>query len=199
VKNTGQPFRAFLSDGFETERATMDDWETHLNTLFPEVRLKKTLEVRSGDAQSAALTPAIPAFWTGLLYDPVAFARACEITEDWAFDEIEELRRRAWATGLKTSFRGRPLHETAERLVSLAQEGLARRARLDACGRDERVHLAEVARLVERGMTPADRLLAGLSAREKTAGAWLDALDLLAAPLFLDPGEPRADLPIGFA
>src|SRR6185436_17178643 len=70
VRNTGQKFRAFMSDGFEGYKPDVHDWETHLNTLFPEVRLKDTLEVRGGDSLPERLAPAIPALWTGVLYDP---------------------------------------------------------------------------------------------------------------------------------
>ncbi|HTQ02879.1 MAG TPA: glutamate-cysteine ligase family protein, partial [Polyangiaceae bacterium] len=76
LKNTGQTFRAFLADGFEGERATLEDWRLHLNTLFPEARLKNTLEVRACDAQSRELTRAVPALFTGILYDERALAEA---------------------------------------------------------------------------------------------------------------------------
>ncbi|MGH7328957.1 MAG: glutamate--cysteine ligase, partial [Polyangiaceae bacterium] len=66
--NTGQTFRSFWKDGFEGHKPNQTDWQTHLNTLFPEVRLKKTIEVRSADAQNASIACALPALWAGLFY-----------------------------------------------------------------------------------------------------------------------------------
>jgi glutamate--cysteine ligase len=164
--NTGQTFRAFWQDGFEGHRPNLDDWKTHLNTLFPEVRLKKTIEIRSADAQSRDMKCALPALWTALLYDDEALAGAEAMTESWTHDEIAELRNRAWKDGLRTTFRGAPLAAVAERMVDLADQGLARRNRLDGRGKDERVHLARLRKLVGEGRTPADLLLEGME-REK--------------------------------
>ena len=75
IANTGQTFRSFLKSGYEGHVATMEDWKTHLNTLFPEVRLKKTIEVRGADVQSTDLACALPALWTGIFYDDRALAR----------------------------------------------------------------------------------------------------------------------------
>jgi glutamate--cysteine ligase len=144
----------------------MDDWKTHLNTLFPEVRLKKTIEIRSADAQSSDMKCALPAMWTALLYDDAALAGAEALVDGWTHAEVADLRTRAWKDGLRTTFRGAPLTAVAERMVDLADGGLERRRRLDGRGRDERVHLARLRNLVSHGKTPADVLLEGMD-REK--------------------------------
>ncbi|HZU83515.1 MAG TPA: glutamate-cysteine ligase family protein [Polyangiaceae bacterium] len=160
VANTGQTFRSFMSSGFEGHRATLDDWTLHLNTLFPEVRLKKTIEIRGGDAQSTELACALPALWTGIFYDDDALAQAEALVDGWTHDELVALRERAWRDGLRTPFRGAPLAVVAERVVEMADGGLARRARVDASTRkDERVHLTRLKKLVAAGRTPADVLL----------------------------------------
>jgi glutamate--cysteine ligase len=162
VRNTGQTFRSFWKDGFEGEAPDLHDWEMHLNTLFPEVRLKHTIEVRGGDSQTSPLAPALPALWTGILYDRTALAEADALSEAFTYDEMQALRPELAKLGLKATFRGKPLAEAAARLLAIAQEGLARRKRLATDGRDERVHLAALATLVEHGLCPADELLRDL-------------------------------------
>jgi glutamate--cysteine ligase len=175
IENTGQTFRAFHKTGFEGHAATLDDWKLHLNTLFPEVRLKKTIEVRGGDAQSADMACALPALWTGILYDESALAEAEALVADWTYEEVAELRGRVWRDGLRTTFRGATLTPLAERVVALAEGGLARRARVDARGgKDERVHLARLRKLVAQGRTPADVLLEGLDLEKDPASVMMD-------------------------
>jgi glutamate--cysteine ligase len=160
IANTGQPFRSFLKSGFEGHSATMEDWKTHLNTIFPEVRLKKTIEVRGADVQSTDLACALPALWTGILYDDRALAEAEALVEGWTHDEVADLRTRAWRDGLRATFRGGSLIGIAQRMVAIADGGLERRGVVDAsCGKDERVHLARLRKLVGEGRCPADALL----------------------------------------
>ncbi|WP_272419122.1 glutamate--cysteine ligase [Polyangium jinanense] len=163
LENTGQSFRSFLKHGFRGHRATSTDWQTHLNTLFPEVRLKRTIEVRGADSQSAALTCALPALWTGILYDERALDEAEALTESFTYAELEALRPALAEKGLGATFRGEKLAALAERVLVIAEGGLARRARMRN-GKDERVHLARLGSLIEKGQCPADALVEGLSA-----------------------------------
>jgi glutamate--cysteine ligase len=162
IENTGQSFRSFMKHGFKGERPTQKDWETHLNTLFPEVRLKRTLEVRGGDSLPATLIAALPALWTGLLYDGKALDQADELTRDFSFAELSALRPAIADKALAATWRGAPLARLAEQVVDIASGGLERRAKLNKHGRDERVHLAKLAALVEKGQCPADALVDGL-------------------------------------
>jgi glutamate--cysteine ligase len=179
IVNTGQTFRSFWKDGFEGHRPTMDDWKTHLNTLFPEVRLKKTIEIRGADAQSTPMKCALPALWTGIFYDPKALAETEALVEGWTYEEVAALRERAWKDGLRTPFRGKPLAEVAQRVVEIAEGGLERRQCKNDKGRDERVHLARLRKLVEQGKTPADVLLEGMDQEPDPLAAMLkrSALD----------------------
>ncbi|MDC0747193.1 glutamate--cysteine ligase [Polyangium mundeleinium] len=163
LENTGQSFRSFLKHGFRDHRATSTDWQTHLNTLFPEVRLKRTIEVRGADSQSAALTCALPALWTGILYDDRALDEAEALTESFTYAELEALRPAIAEKALGATFRGERLAALAERVLVIAEGGLARRARMRN-GKDERVHLARLGSLVEKGQCPADALVEGLEA-----------------------------------
>jgi glutamate--cysteine ligase len=174
ITNTGQTFRSFLADGYEGHRPNLDDWKTHLNTIFTEVRLKKTIEVRGADVQKTDMVCALPALWTGVLYDDRALSEAEALVEGWTHEEVAELRTRVWKDGLRAGFRGRPLAEVAERLVAIARRGLERRAVFDpASGRDETVHLARLAALVGQGRCPADVLLEGMDRAEDPRAAIL--------------------------
>ena len=160
VANTGQTFRSFWNDGFQGEKPDLHDWEMHLNTLFPEVRLKHTIEVRGNDSQSVRLAAGIPALFTGILYDAGALAAAEALTASFTFDEMQSLRSEVAKLGLAARLRGKPATETAQALLEIAKQGLVRRGRRGPDGRDESVHLAPLESLVARGQCPADQLLA---------------------------------------
>jgi glutamate--cysteine ligase len=162
VRNTGQTFRTFWADGFQGTRPDLHDWELHLNTLFPEVRLKHTIEVRGGDSQTAALAAAIPALWTGIFYDAAALDAADALSEGFTYDEMQALRSEVAKLGLAARFRGKALADIAQRLVVIAGGGLGRRKRLSKDGRDETVHLAALSKSIEHGLCPADELARGL-------------------------------------
>ncbi len=179
VANTGQTFRDFWERGFQGHRPTLEDWTTHLNTLFPEGRRKKTIEVRGADAQGTAMACALPALYTGVFYDDVALREAESMIEGWTHEEVSELRPRACREGLRATFRGETLVELAERLVALAEGGLERRKRLDGSGRDERVHLARLKGLVGEGRTPANALLEAVG-REVDPKTIVDCAELKA-------------------
>ncbi len=174
IANTGQTFRAFLRDGYAGHRATADDWHLHLGTLFPEVRLKQTLEVRSADSLPGALVASLPALVTGVLYDATALAEAEAMTRDWTAEELTRQRLPLAREGLRARLFGAEARAHAERLLDVASGGLARRARLDAEGRDERRWLEPLAALVGAGKTPADCLTEGL-----TVGSAPGAAELL--------------------
>ncbi|MEZ4294548.1 MAG: glutamate-cysteine ligase family protein [Polyangiaceae bacterium] len=157
-------FRQFMEAGAFGTHATMSDWETHLNTMFPEVRLKKTIEVRGADSLPASLACALPALWAGIFYDPRALDAADELSVSFSHDELLELRKEIPGAALGATFRGKPLADLAQQVVEIAMGGLERRARLNRNGRDERAHLDRLAELVGKGQSPADVLLEGLGA-----------------------------------
>ena len=121
-------FRDFLDDGIDGRFPTMEDWELQLTTVFPEVRLKKFLEVRGADAVPQPLAASVPALWKGLLYDATSLAGAKELADSIAPTALPDLYEEAYKQGLTTHFQGRPLTEWCRELVSLAAVGLARQA-----------------------------------------------------------------------
>jgi glutamate--cysteine ligase len=158
-RNTGQTFRAFLRDGLDGERATDADWQTHLNTLFPEVRLKRTLEVRGADGQGTPLTCALPALFKGLLYDREALDALEALTTNLDFDTVQAARADIAGRALRAKLGRRDVAEWANDLLDVAERGLARQARTNRQGEDERVHLRRLRELAAAAQCPADVLL----------------------------------------
>jgi glutamate--cysteine ligase len=159
----GASFRDFLEGRLAAlpgARPTLEDWADHLTTLFPDVRLKRFLEMRGADAGSFAQICALPALWAGLLYDRQALDGALALISDWTEQERQGLRDAVPRLGLKTPFRGGTLREVGREMVGLALGGLQQRARLDRNGEDESKALQPLIETVEEGRSPADRLLA---------------------------------------
>ncbi|SNB62289.1 glutamate--cysteine ligase [Arboricoccus pini] len=171
---TGQSFRAFL-DGrlpqLPGERPYLSDWSDHLTTAFPEVRLKKFLEMRGADAGSWRSLCALPAFWVGLLYDETALDEAEELVRDWSVGEIEAVRLAVPRQGLKAKVGKRSVHEVARDALAIANRGLIRRARVNWEGADETRYLRRLEEVVETGRTPAEVKLASFN------GAWEGQID----------------------
>ena len=159
--NTGQTFRSFMAEGFQGIFPTLADWKTHLGGLFPEVRLKNTLEYRGTDAQGRSLIFALPALWKGLLYDEVALSRAEALVDPWSYEEVEAHRERLARHGVRTRFLRREASDWAGDVLELAEAGLRRLTEQDGNHSDD-LHLLQPLRtLLEQALTPADLLLDG--------------------------------------
>jgi glutamate--cysteine ligase len=157
----GASFRDLLDGNLKAvpgERATLSDWANHLSTIFPEVRLKRYLEMRGADAGPRPMLTALPALFAGLLYDPAALDSALELIKPWSAEDRERLRADAPRFALKARIAGRPLREVAKDVLALARAGLARRRRLDSRGRDETHFLAPLD-AIAAGRTEAERLI----------------------------------------
>ncbi len=180
---TGTTFRQFMA-GALAERIPgvvpeMGDWTNHVGTLFPEVRLKRYIEMRGSDCGPRSHVPAMPALWAGLLYDADALEAATRLVADWTAEERQALRETAPRSALATPFRASTLRETAREVLAIAREGLKRRSRIDpASGRDETVHLEVLDEIVASGKTYAERLLADFAANGGDATAILRATEM---------------------
>jgi len=148
------------------EHATMSDWANHLSTLFPEVRLKRFLEMRGADAGPPEMLAALPAFWVGLLYDRAALDAAWDLVKGWSTEQRQALRDAVPKQGLAATVAGRPLAEIAAEVVALSRAGLVRRANRNAAGQDESVFLAPLDEIVARRQSLAQRL------EERYRSAW---------------------------
>jgi glutamate--cysteine ligase len=122
----GMTFRRFLHEGWAGERATIGDWEVHLSTLFPEVRLKKYIEVRGADAGPMPMAIGLAALWRGLLDDAPARAAAWALVKKAAMSEREALRREVPRTALRARFVGQSVRDLAVELCRISADGLLR-------------------------------------------------------------------------
>lgn len=159
---TGQSFRDFLNGKLPAlpgEQPTLKDWEDHLTTAFPEVRLKRFLEMRGADGGPWAQLCALPAIWAGLLYHQSSLDAAWDIARDWSMEERLKLREEVPRLGLQAQIRGRSVQSIALEVIELANEGLAARSRLNAAGDNETGFLAPLQELAEKGETPAQQKL----------------------------------------
>ena len=174
VDCAGQSFRAFLDGKMPAlpgERPTLKDWADHMTTAFPEVRLKRYLEMRGADGGPWNRLCALPAFWVGLLYDRTALDAAWDLVKDFSLDERETLRREVPRTALKTPFRGASVRELALEALKIAAHGLERRACLNRKGADETSFLEPLLEFAQANQTPAERKL------ELFHGPWQGSVD----------------------
>jgi len=165
----GLSFRDYMAGrlaGHEGELPTMADWEDHVTTAFPEVRLKQYLEMRGADGGPWNMICALPALWTGLLYDADALEAAEELAEGLTAEDVAAARMSVARHGLKGSLGGRDVGQMARSMVEIARAGLHRRRRLDSAGNDETGFLDPIHAIAESGTTSAEILL------EKFHGPW---------------------------
>ena len=123
VDASGQSFRDFLAGKLAAlpgEKPSIKDWEDHLTTAFPEVRLKKFIEMRGADGGPSKNLCALPAFWVGLLYDVEALADVMALISDWSFEEVSALRDQVPMTALKTPFRDGNLQDLAKDVLKIS-------------------------------------------------------------------------------
>jgi glutamate--cysteine ligase len=157
--NAGQTFRSFMESGFQGVRATYGDWVTHLSTLFPEVRLKTTLEYRGADAQRPEVLFALPALWKGLLYDDQSLRALESLVDPWPYQEVQRQRDALARHGVRTKLMKREVADWAGELLELAEAGLRRMGDRNESGEDESVLLQPLRALIESARCPADVLL----------------------------------------
>jgi glutamate--cysteine ligase len=162
--------------GMPGERATISDWANHISSIFPEVRLKRYLEMRGADSGPLPNLLALPAFWAGIFYDDASLDAAWDLVKDWTAAERQKLRDDVPSQGLAAMLRGRTVFAIAIEAVKLARAGLARRQRFDVSGQDESRYLEVLEDRLARGTTPAQELLA------KFHGPWGGSVD----PIYTD-------------
>jgi len=158
----GRSFRDFMAGKLPDlpgALPTLKDWADHTTTAFPEVRLKKYLEMRGADGGPWNRLCALPAFWTGLLYDSAALDAAWDLVKDFTMAERNALRDGVPKHALKLPFRNGSVRDLAERALEIAGHGLARRNRLNKTGASEAVFLEPLIEFAQANQTPAERKL----------------------------------------
>jgi glutamate--cysteine ligase len=174
IDASGQSFRAFLDGKLPAlpgEIPTTGDWSDHMTTAFPEVRLKRFLEMRGADGGPWERLCALPALWVGLLYDSVALDAAWDLVKDWSIADHEQLRREVPKLALKTPFHGRTVKDLAQETLAIARAGLQRRGATDLGGMDESGFLNPLQIIADSGQTPAELKL------DLYRGKWAGSVD----------------------
>jgi glutamate--cysteine ligase len=177
IDASGQSFKDFMAGRLPAlpgELPTIGDWMDHLTTAFPEVRLKKYLEMRGADGGPWRRLCALPALWVGLLYDQAALDGAWDLVKDWSLAEREALRAEVPRLGLATRIAGRTLGEVGKDILDLAATGLKNRRRYSESGRDEAIYLDPLQAILASGRSPAEEML------DAYHGRWQGSVD----PLF---------------
>jgi glutamate--cysteine ligase len=159
IDMTGLTFRQFLEHGHNGERATVEDWNDHLTTLFPETRIKRYMEVRSADSQPPELMPALPALIKGAFYDPDCLQAAWDLVKGWTWDERMQAYLDSHEHALTARIRRYTLLDLAKELLQIAWEGLRRQKALNGRGEDETIYLTPLKTLLSQGKCPADVLV----------------------------------------
>jgi glutamate--cysteine ligase len=163
IDAAGLSFRDFLKGELSVlpgEKPTLDDWNDHLSTAFPEVRLKTFLEMRGADGGPWNRICALPALWVGLLYDGGALDAAWDVVKHWTLEERQALRDAVPKMGLDAPIAGgRKLADIAGEVLDIAGAGLSARAQSNAAGDSENGFLDPLREIVRTGKVPAQRLL----------------------------------------
>jgi len=170
----GASFRDLLAGRLKEapgERATIADWANHLSTIFPEVRLKRYLEMRGADVGPPERIVALAALMAGLYYDPEALGSAEALIEGWSAEDRQKLRDDAPLLGLAAEVRGRDLRSVALDMLAISRSGLKRRARLNARGEDETILLHPLEAIADSGREPARRWI------QRYEGPWGRSVD----------------------
>ncbi|TWI05921.1 glutamate--cysteine ligase [Luteimonas cucumeris] len=163
VDLSGQSFRRFMDGKLAALPGavpTLRDWSDHMTTAFPEVRMKKFLEMRGADGGPWNRLCALPAFWVGLLYDDAALDAAWDLVRDFSIEERHALRDGVPRHALKLPFRNGTVRDLALAALKISAAGLQRRARRNGNGADESIFLAPLIEFADANETPAERKLA---------------------------------------
>ncbi len=174
INAAGESFRKFM-DGklpqLPGEKPVMKDWNDHITTIFPEVRLKKYLEMRGADSGPWRRLCALPALWTGLLYEQGPLDAAWDLVRDWTAGERQALRNAVPVQGLKATIRGRTVNDISRDVLKLARNGLEQRNLQGCKGKTETSFLDVLDETIATGKTAAENLL------DLYHGAWNGNID----------------------
>ncbi len=163
IDASGQSFRDFMAGklpAYPNQIPTMSDWADQMTLPFPEVRLKRFLEMRGADGGPWRRLCALPALWTGLLYDQAALDAAWDLVKGWTAEQRAQLRADVPRQGLAARFGNTSVLDIARETVKIAQAGLKARDVRNSTGENESVFLNVLDEIVASGKTPADELLA---------------------------------------
>lgn len=159
INTLGQSFRDFMKgnlSNFKGEFPTLKDWENHASTVFPDVRLKHFLEMRGADSGSLKMTKALPAFWTGLIYNSESLSASYDLAHTLSQEERHFLAREVPKTGLHTPFRNGTVRDFAQIFLEISKTGLSKRNIVNETGKDESTYLDILGEYLQNNKSQAD-------------------------------------------
>ena len=162
VDVAGKSFHDYLAgtlEGFEGQPPNLADFEDHITTAFPEVRLKQYLEMRGADSGSWANICALPAYWVGLLYDEDVLHEAAALVRDIGAEDVMAGRLSVAKDGLRGKLGPYDVYDLAAKTLDLAFSGLRRRGIFDDSGNDETGFLQPLRTVISSKKTPAEIML----------------------------------------
>jgi glutamate--cysteine ligase len=167
IKPNGQTFKDFMEGNFSPLKgikATIKDFETHLATIFTEVRLKQFIEIRSIDTCDWGCICNGPAFFTGLLYG--ALDESYDVVKSWSKEDVMEAYLKSPKQGLETELKGKKLYEWGKIFLDLAKKGLNKRKEMNSSNKDETIYLKHIEDIVDRKTNRAQLLLEQFNKQE---------------------------------
>jgi glutamate--cysteine ligase len=164
IQTNNLTFRNFLIKGYQSENgkryiADIQDWELHLSTLFPQVRLKKFIEMRGADSGNQNSIMSLAAIWTGLLYSQVSLDASHDIISKWTFEDIIHLDIALNSEGFDAKFRNYKVSELLSELLDLSKDGLKDRSVINSKNQLEDIYLEELFEIIKNKKTPAHYLI----------------------------------------
>jgi len=141
----------------DPEELTLNDWETHVSTIFTEVRLKSYIEMRGADAGGYKSLCALPAFWAGLIYCNSCIDDVMELTNKWSYKEINRFKTDVAKIGLNAKIENQSGWDIAKRLLDSSSRGLSSRSKTNSYGDDETIHLDYLFQIVDSQESQASK------------------------------------------
>ena len=159
IRPNGQIFKDFIEGKFTNinGKANLKDFETHLATIFTEVRLKQFIEVRSLDSCDWGCICNGPAFFAGLFYGPLD--EAFNIVSKWKKENVINAYLESAKNGLSTELENKKLYEWGEIFLKLAKEGLVSRGKMNSKQKDETIYLLHTENIIKKRKNRAQLLL----------------------------------------
>ena len=159
---TKYTFREIMDGKFkeiDPEELTLKDWETHVSTIFTEVRLKSYIEMRGADAGGYKSLCALPAFWAGLIYCNSCIDEVMELTNKWSYEEINRFKTDIAKIGLDAKIENQTGWDIAKKLLDSSSRGLSSRSKTNSYGDDETIHLDYLFQIVDSQESQATKLI----------------------------------------
>ena len=157
INMTNYTFRKFLENKvLEKTEPTIEDWKIHLTTVFPEIRLKSFIELRGADGGPWSRVCALPAFWTGILYDQENLDEIWSKINHWTYSEIVNFYQNVRKNGLNTvTPDGEKLSDFTKKIIYKSNDGLVKRNVQSEKG-NESTFLEPLKKILESGKSPAE-------------------------------------------